>query len=246
MQALVLLVCPLILVATILLIDLRTRRRVLADHDAVTYRPSLAVRFAWTTAMTVLLANLFPTRHQNWILLSANLLALLELVRTFRRSLTLTPEGLHWRSLTGSTSLSWDHIACFAEKRSVVGTEYQFFGDEDQVFVLNSAVIPGQHGNHYLFHSLRISFRGHVPHPRRTSGAGSDLRAGRRTSRQAGRMRGIDYDPAHTGTRDHAASGGAEQSSRDAKDRRAQRDPRGSRSVLVLCRCTKEKPHSAF
>jgi len=100
MQALVLLVCPLILVATILLIDLRTRRRVLADHDAVTYRPSLAVRFAWTTAMTVLLANLFPTRHQNWILLSANLLALLELVRTFRRSLTLTPEGLHWRSLT--------------------------------------------------------------------------------------------------------------------------------------------------
>jgi len=142
MQALVLLVCPLILVATILLIDLRTRRRVLADHDAVTYRPSLAVRFAWTTAMTVLLANLFPTRHQNWILLSANLLALLELARTFPRSLTLTPEGLHWRSLTGSTSLSWDHIACFAEKRSVLGTEYQFFGDEDQVFVLNSAVIP--------------------------------------------------------------------------------------------------------
>jgi len=142
MQALVLLVCPLILVATILLIDLRTRRRVLADHDAVTYRPSLAVRFAWTTAMTVLLANLFPTRHQHWILLSANLLALLELVRTFPRSLTLTPEGLHWRSLTGSTSLSWDHIACFAEKRSVLGTEYQFFGDEDQVFVLSSAVNP--------------------------------------------------------------------------------------------------------
>jgi hypothetical protein len=141
MQVLVLLVCPLIVVATILLIDLRTRRHVLADHDAVTYRPSLAVRFAWTIAMTVLLANLL-THHQNWILLSANLLALLELVRTFPRSLTLTPEGLYWQSLSGSTSLSWDHIACFAEKRSVVGTEYQFCGDEDQVFVLNSVVIP--------------------------------------------------------------------------------------------------------
>jgi hypothetical protein len=141
MQVLVLLVCPLILAATILLIDSRTRRRVLADQDAVTYRPSLAVRFAWTVAMTVLLANLL-THHQNWILLSANLLALLELVRTFPRSLTLTAEGLHWQRLSGSTSVSWDHIACFAEKRSVVGTEYLFCGDEDQVFVLNSAVIP--------------------------------------------------------------------------------------------------------
>jgi hypothetical protein len=142
MQALVLLVCPLILVAAILVVDLRSRRRVLADHGTVSYRPSLAVRFAWMIVMTALLASLFPTRHQNWILLTANLLALLELVRTFPRSLTLAAEGLHWRSLGGSISLSWEHISCFAEKRSVFGTEYQLCGDEDQIFVLNSAVIP--------------------------------------------------------------------------------------------------------
>jgi len=142
MQVLVLLVCPLILVATILAVDLRSRRRVLADHGTVSYRPSLAVRFAWMIVMAALLANLFPTRHQNWILRTANLLALLELVRTFPRSLTLAAEGLHWRSLTGSISLSWEHISCFAEKRSVFGIEYRLCGDEDQVFVLNSAAIP--------------------------------------------------------------------------------------------------------
>jgi hypothetical protein len=168
MQVLLLLVCPLILVATILLIDLRSRRRVLGDHDTVTYRPSLAVRFAWTVAMTVLLANLFPSRHQNWILLSANLLALLELVRTFPRSLTVTAEGLHWRSLTGSTSLSWDHIVCFAERRSVVGTEYQFCGDEDQEFVLNSGVIPAWR---HIVRTIGINLAERHLHPASTAPA---------------------------------------------------------------------------
>jgi len=142
MQVLVLLVCPLILVAMVLVVDLRSRRRVLADHGTVSYRPSLAVRFAWLIVMAALLANLFFTPHQNWILLTVNLLALMELVRTFPRSLTLSAEGLHWWSLTGSISLSWEHISCFAERRSVFGTEYQLCGDEDQVFALNSAVIP--------------------------------------------------------------------------------------------------------
>ena len=141
-QVLVLVACPLILLATILIVDLRTRHRVLAAQSTVTFRPSLAVRCAWIFGMIALAANVFLSHHQRWILLTANLLALLELVRTFPRNLIIAADGLHWRSFTRSVSVPWEHISCFAQKRTAFGTEYQLCGNEDQVFIVSSAVIP--------------------------------------------------------------------------------------------------------
>ena len=142
-QVLVLLVVPLIVLLAVLLADLGIRRRVVAQDGGLTFRPSLAVRCGWVFVILALLFNSFVSHHPSWIILTSDLLASWELLRTFPRNLTLVPEGLLWRDIRGAVSLPWEQISCFAAKRSPFGVEYKVCGDGGQIFVIESMVFPG-------------------------------------------------------------------------------------------------------
>ena len=101
------------------------------------------MRFAWVLVILALLFNVFTRQHQNWILITADLLAFLELLRTFPRNLTLASDGLLWRGIGGLVLLPWERISCFAKKSSAFGTEYKLCGDGGQSFVVDSMVFPG-------------------------------------------------------------------------------------------------------
>jgi|HubBroStandDraft_2_1064218.scaffolds.fasta_scaffold03496_3 hypothetical protein len=142
-QVLVLVVVPLIFLLAVLLLDLVLRRRVFAHNGYFTFRPSFAVRCAWIFTILALLADPFASHHPLWIVVAADLLAALELLRTFPRKLILGSDGLHWRNITGPVVLPWEQVSCFAKSRSPFGTEYRLFGNEGQTFVINSLVLPG-------------------------------------------------------------------------------------------------------
>ncbi len=142
-QVLVLLVVPLILLLAVLLADLGIRSRVVAQDGGLTFRPSLTVRCGWVFVILALLFNSFASRHPSWIIMTADLLASWELLRTFPRNLTLAPGGLVWRDIRGVVSLPWEQISCFAAKRSPFGVECKVCGDGGQIFVVDSMVFPG-------------------------------------------------------------------------------------------------------
>ena len=142
-QVLVFVVVPLVLLVLVLVADLRVRIRVLAHDGSLTFRPSLAVRCAWVMGLLALLFHPFASHRLNWIIVTADLLASFELLRTFPRNLTLAPEGLRWSELYGSVSLPWEQISCFARERSRFGAEYKLCGDAGQSFVINPMVFPG-------------------------------------------------------------------------------------------------------
>lgn len=142
-QVLVLVVVPLILLLAVLLVDLGIRGRVVAQDGRLTFRPSLVVRCGWVFGMLLLLFNSFASHHPNWIIMTADLLAAWELLRTFPRNLTLAPEGLVWRDIRGKVSLPWEQISRFAAKRSPFGVEYKVCGDGGQSFAIESMVFPG-------------------------------------------------------------------------------------------------------
>jgi hypothetical protein len=142
-QVLVLAVVPLILLLAVLLVDLKTRRRVVAQGGYLTFRPSLAVRFAWFFTIVAVLVDLFAIRHHSWIIITADLLAGLELLRTFPRNLILGPVGLRWSNMSATVELPWEQVSCFVEQRSPFGVEYRLIGIDGQTLVINSLVLPG-------------------------------------------------------------------------------------------------------
>jgi hypothetical protein len=142
-QVLVFVVVPLVLLVAVLVADLRVRIRVLAHDGSLTFRPSVAVRCAWFFGILALLSHPFASHARNWIIVAADLLASLELLRTFPRNLTLAPEGLRWSELYGSVSLPWEEISCFTRERSRFGAEYKLRGDAGQSFVVSPMVFPG-------------------------------------------------------------------------------------------------------
>ena len=142
MQVLIVVVVPLILLLAVLLVDLKIRRGVVAQNGYLTFRPSLAVRFAWIFTVLALLVDLFAIHHHSWIILAADLLAGLELLRTFPQDLILGPDGLRWRNFTSTVELPWEQVSCFAKSRSPFGTEYRLFGNEGQALVISSLVLP--------------------------------------------------------------------------------------------------------
>ncbi len=142
-QVLVLVVVPLTVLLAVLLVDLKIRRAVVGQHGYMTFRPSLAVRFAWFFTIVTLLVNLFAIRHYSWIVITADLLAALELLRTFPQTLILGPGGLRWKNITGTVELAWEQVSCFAERRSAFGVEYRLIGNDGQTLVISSLVLPG-------------------------------------------------------------------------------------------------------
>jgi hypothetical protein len=141
-QVLVLVVVPLILLLAVLLLDLVLRRRIFAHGGYLTFHPSFAVRCAWAFTILALLAHPFVSHHL-WIVVAADLMAALELLRSFPRKLILGSDGLRWRNITGPVVLPWEQVSCFAKSRSLFGTEYKLFGNEGQTLVINSLVLPG-------------------------------------------------------------------------------------------------------
>ncbi len=142
-QVLVFLVVPLALLLTVLLVDLKVGQRFFEEGGYFTYRPSVAVRCAYALAIAALLVNVFVSRHPHWITFAADLLAMLELLRTFPRRFTLAPDGIRWRGITGPVLLPWEHIFYFAKHRSVFGAESKLVGDAGQTLVISSLVFPG-------------------------------------------------------------------------------------------------------
>lgn len=142
-QVLVAVVVPLVLLLLIFLIDLKSRRKVSATDGAVTFRPSLAVRCTWILAILALSAHAL-TVHDAYsiIIVAVDLLAILELLRTFPRKLSLIPEGVRWHSFTGQIDLPWEHISCFARRASRLGMEYALSRNDGKTFVINSMVLP--------------------------------------------------------------------------------------------------------
>jgi hypothetical protein len=141
-QVLVLVAVPLIVFLAALLADLRIRRRVLDENGDLIFRASLAVRCAWMLGILALLSHAMLTRNLRWITVTADLLAVLELLRTFPRNLTIAPDGLRWRNFGGWVSLRWEHVSCFARTRSTFGAEYKLCGDAGQTFAFASVAIP--------------------------------------------------------------------------------------------------------
>lgn len=141
-QVLVLVVLPLGILASALIADLRFGRRTVAEQGTLTFRPSLAVRCAWIFAVVAIVANLLAVRH-HWIVTTANVLALEELVRTFPRRLVVAPDGLRWRNLTGEVSVPWELLACFSQQKSRLGTEVKLYRDDGRSFVVQSMIFPG-------------------------------------------------------------------------------------------------------
>ncbi len=135
-------VVPLIVLLTVLLVDLKTRRGVVAKGGYLTFRPSFAVRFAWFFTIVALLVNLFVIRHHPWIVITADLLAALELLRTFPQNLILGPDGLRWSNITGTVELPWEQVSCFVERRSPFGAEYRLISNDGQTLVISSLVLP--------------------------------------------------------------------------------------------------------
>ncbi|MGC2475050.1 MAG: hypothetical protein WA485_11995 [Candidatus Sulfotelmatobacter sp.] len=141
-QVLVLVVIPLTLLLGVLLSDLTFRRRSQTTPGTAVSSPSIAVRLAWMVGILALVANLVSTRH-HWIVVAANVLALIELVRTFPRELVETPEGVRWCEISGQVSLTWEEISRFAQKRSLFGIECKLCSNDGRGFVINSMIFPG-------------------------------------------------------------------------------------------------------
>ena len=141
-QVLVFLGIPLAVFVAVLIANLAFRRSVLRELGSITFRPSLAIRVAWILSILALLGNLLIARHHNWFLVITNLLAVFELARTFPRNLTIDATGLQWRTMIQHVMLRWENISAFAPQRSLFGTDYKVYGNEDQVFVINSMENP--------------------------------------------------------------------------------------------------------
>lgn len=140
-QVLALVVVPLIILFGFPIADLTFRRRTQFVDGAAIFRPSIAVRLAWLLAIMALVANLLFSRH-HWIVVAANVLALIELVRTFPRDLNVTPEGLRWHEISGQVCVTWEQISCFTQKRSLFGTECKLCSNDGRTFVINSMIFP--------------------------------------------------------------------------------------------------------
>ena len=141
-QVLVLLVGPLLFVLLLILADLKFGRRLQSGAGFVAFRPSLAVRFAYAFVFLMFLANLFLDPRHNPIIIAADLLGCLETLRAFPRKITVTLEGLRWRTFKGEVSLAWQHVAAFVKQGVGFGSEYIVVGDDGEMLYFSPAVFP--------------------------------------------------------------------------------------------------------